>query len=105
MHFLNNRALTTVGTVDMYTHTIFHLNHPPNKHTHAPLQMWIRKKENEAILGMLDKLDLINETPRAFDALIADRRYLAAVTRLDQAREAMFRCVGRGTMVVMGVVC
>ncbi len=56
--------------------------------------MWIRKKESESILRMLDRLDLLKETPPVFDALIAGRRYLAAVTRLDQAIAAMFRCVG-----------
>lgn len=65
--------------------------HSDSPQTLLSAKTWVRKKEGEYVLAMLDKLDLLQGTPRAFDALIADRRYLAAVTRLDQAIGAMFR--------------
>ena len=87
------------ASVHTHTHT------PPSTKPRKKQQMWIRKKENEAILGMLDKLDLLKETPPAFDALIADRRYLAAVTRLDQAIGAMFRCASVFLFFFLNIVC
>ncbi|KAM3569928.1 hypothetical protein VYU27_007989 [Nannochloropsis oceanica] len=53
-------------------------------------QMWVRKREHDFVLSMLDKLDKLKETPAVFDDLIANKCYLAAVTRLDEAISAMF---------------
>lgn len=55
----------------------------------------INKRSGETDLSIEIDLSLakLKGTPRAFDALIAERRYLAAVTRLDKAIGAMFRWV------------
>ncbi len=56
-------------------------------------ELWLKKLECEAVLSLLQKLDVIRQTPGAFDALIYSQpcRVGAAVVLLSDAIDTMFK--------------
>lgn len=56
-------------------------------------ELWLKKLECEAVLSLLQKLEVIRETPGAFDALVHSQpcRIGAAVVLLSDAIDTMFK--------------
>jgi hypothetical protein len=56
-------------------------------------ELWLKKLESEAVLSLLQKLELIREAPGAFDALVHSQpcRIGAAVVLLSDALNTMFK--------------